>query len=93
MRSRHIGSRIQGEHIHYPVELAGLCLGLLDGGIGLFHQGRIVLGHFIQRAHRHRNLVDRRCLLAAGLGNGLHQAGIFIDRIEHRRQLLGSIGD
>ena len=43
---------VQREHSDDAVELAGLRLGLLDGGIGLFHQRRIVLGHLVDAGGR-----------------------------------------
>src|SRR5690349_11933574 len=35
------------EYRHDGIERRGLGLGLLDGSIGLFHQGCIVLGHLV----------------------------------------------
>ena len=72
---------VDGEDVHDPVELAGLRLGLFDGGIGLFHQGRIVLGHLVHGADRDVDLFDSRGLFAAFPRNAFHELVIGARRL------------
>src|SRR5690606_42142431 len=63
------GSRlVEREDVDHAIEFGGLRLGLLDGGIGLFDQRRIVLGHLVELPHRRVDLLDRRGLLLAEIG-------------------------
>jgi DNA-binding NarL/FixJ family response regulator len=65
------------------IELPGLALGLFDGGIDLFHQRRIVLGHLVHLPDRNRYFLDARCLLAAFPRDAVHQRAALPRRRQH----------